>query len=128
MNHYVQYHNPDKLGEFRPRKGSFGIITDKCVDHLFGNRIWLVSRRGKPHQYQYLLCETFIVEQVGARGAGPLRNFAESSHGRDFSPPVRIDHEPWFGTFLKQNQNFRFGLQTINDDQAIQGLLKASER
>ena len=123
MRHFVQYHNPDKYGPFRPSKDKFGIITNKRVDSLKGDTVWLVSRRGNPPEY--VLCETFVVERVGKGPPGSLQNFAKASHGRSFDPPEKIDHEPWFKRLRRLTQNFRFGLTHVQDEQVIEGLLKA---
>ncbi len=127
MRDFVQYHNPDKRGVFRPSRRNYRIITDKTVDKLVGDRVWLVSRRGSPPEY--ILCETFVVERVGQRGRlGRLQNFAEASHGTPFDPPVRIDHEPWFGRLRKLTGNFAFGLQAIRNDEVLRGLVKVGTK
>ena len=123
MRNFVQYHNPDKRGKFVPTPHRFLIVTNKTVDNLVGDRIWLLSRRGKPPQY--ILCETFIVEKVGRGQSGPQRNFAEGSDGRAFIPSVRIDQEPWFERLRGLTGNFRFGLQAVNNEEIVQGLLRA---
>ena len=56
--------------------------------------MWLVSRRNQPARY--ILCESFLVDDVGERSRNWLRNFAAGSRGHAFSPPVIIDGERWF--------------------------------
>jgi hypothetical protein len=43
-----------------------------------------ISQRG-------ILCESFLVDDVGERSRNWLRNFAAGSRGHAFSPPVIID-------------------------------------
>ena len=126
MRHFVQYHNPDKLGQFRPSEKEFGIVTDKRFNGLVGSTVWLISRRDKPAEY--VLCETFIVEKVGTNPTETLKNFASSSHGQPFDPPRRIDREPWFEILQKLTGNFAFGLQPINEEAVIQGLMAIASR
>jgi hypothetical protein len=126
MRHWVQYHNPDKHGEYTPEEGHFGIFTDKCVHGLVGDRVWLVSRNGKPRKYIFVLCETFVVEKFGKQKSGPLQYTAEAwQGGKSFSPPVRIDAEPWFGRLLRM---IRFGLSHVKDEEIIQGLLRVASK
>ena len=124
MGHCVQYHNPEKQGPFSPEEDDFSIFTKKSVDHLVGETIWLVSRRGDP--VEYVLCMTFVVERVGRDPE--LGNVAWASRGRVFSPPVRIDREPWFGRLRYLTGNFAFGLQPINEEEVVEGLLRSSSQ
>src|SRR5438445_11121683 len=126
MRHFVQYHTPDTHGQFEPGKPGFGIITDKPVDGLVGDRVWLVSRRENP--WQYILCETFVVETVGRARRGPQRNFAEAKNGQPFADPVRIDHKRWFARLRRLTGNFAFGLQHIQDEEVVQGLLEVASK
>ena len=126
MRHWVQYHNPERYGEFQPSERDFGIVTSKKVDSLVGDRVWLVSRRGKPTIY--VLCETFIVESVGSEGSEPHRNFARASQGQPFKPPVRISDEDWFLRLRRLTQNFRRGLFHIKDEEIVEGLMAVSAR
>lgn len=125
MRDRVQYHNPKKMGEFRPKQGRFLILTNKSVNQMVGDRVWLVSR--KAESPQYFLCETFVVENVGLWETGGFRNYAEAFHGKAFYPPVRFDLEPWFDELLKRTGNFGLGLQTINDKEVIAGLRQAAQ-
>ena len=124
MRHFVQYHNPDKYGVFTPSEGDFDIFTDKPVDGLVGDRVWLVSKHGDPPDY--VLCMTFVVDEVGV--GGPLKHLARGSHGRIFSPPVSIEYEPWFNRLRQLTGNFAFGLQAINDEEVVEGLLRSASK
>ena len=124
MQHYIQYHNPDRYGEYKPPKGEFQIMTKKSLGNILGNRIWLVSRKGKPGNY--VLCTTFIVDQIGALPNGPLPYFARGFEGKAFAPPVSIGDEFWFRPLLRLTGNFRYGLQHIRDEQVVDGLLRAA--
>lgn len=126
MRHYVQYHNPDKFGQFRPNNRNFGIVTNKFFEDLRGSTVWLVSRQGKPPLY--VLCERFLVEEVGPNLKGALRYYAKASHGRSFDPPRRIDDQPWFELLRKLTGDFAFGLQPLNDKTVVQGLIEVASK
>jgi len=121
MRHFVQYHNPRKMGSYRHSRGdSYGIETDKPVDSLVGDRIWLVTRDGDPLCYSP--CETFIVETVERVGTASRRNKARASKGKAFTRPMRLDSEPWFPALQRSTGNFAFGLQRIQHQRIIAGL------
>ena len=124
MRDWVQYHNPDKVGPYKPEEGCFHIFTNKRLAlRLLGDRVWLVSRKGKPPQY--VLCERFVVDRVGEQ-LGRWRYFAEGSRdGESFSPLRRIDDKPWFERLKRV---FRFGLTHIRDKEVVQGLLRSASQ
>jgi hypothetical protein len=119
MRHFVQYHNPVTRGPYAPGS-NFGISTDKSVQTLRGDRVWLVTRAGNPPRY--CLCETFIVEEIDRAKTGRQRNLALSEKGRSFKKPIPVDSAGWFPTLLRQTGNFAFGLQHIRDRRVIKGL------
>lgn len=123
MLHFVQYHNWDAFGPYRPPTTRFGVFTDKSVESTLNNRIWLVVGKGRPREY--FLGETFVVERVSRRRDRP-RNRATASHGVPFRPLVRIDNEPWFPSLQRATGNFAFGLQKVQKRQIIVGLLAAA--
>jgi len=123
MRHFVQYHNPARMGSYvyKARDG-FGISTDKPVDSLRGDRIWLVTRDGSPPRYR--LCETFIVEEVDRLRSGAQRNQVFSRSGKAFLPPIPIDSASWFQALQRTTGNFAFGLQHIKSRAITAGLLR----
>jgi hypothetical protein len=123
MLHRVQYHNPSKYGPYRPRRGEFQIMTAKSVDNMRGDTVWLVSRRAAPTDY--ILCSTFVVDEVGLLPHGPLPYFAKGSKGVLLAPPVSIGDKDWFKQLLQVTGNFRWGLQPIKSREIVDGLLIA---
>jgi len=119
VRHFVQYHNPRKMGAYVPGK-SFGIATNKSVQTLLGDRVWLITQTGTPPRFS--LCETFIVEEIDRKRTGPQRNLALSSKGDSFKKPVPIDSASWFSALREKTGNFAFGLQHIKDRRIIRGL------
>jgi hypothetical protein len=123
MHHFVQYHNPDKRGQYR-RDTGFGIVTNKSVDSLPGNRVWLITREGR----SYRLVETFIVEKVGRKEGRQFSNYAKAHSGQHFDPPVPIESETWFRDLFRIAGNFGFGLTKIEDQGIIAGLVQILSR
>lgn len=117
MENYVQYHNAEVMGischEFDESAG-FGIVTNKPVSKLVGNRIWLISGEGKPREY--FLCYWFIVDEVGqADEDSGFKFYASGQVGVFLRPPILLNQVFWFGDFLKSQQNFSMGLRKIED-------------
>jgi hypothetical protein len=50
MKHFVVYHNPEKMGYSADELTEPCIVTNKAVEGLIGNRIWLIQGKGKPRQ------------------------------------------------------------------------------
>lgn len=120
MRHWVQYHNAAVRGPYRYSRKEFGIVTNKPVEKLRNDRVWLIGGEGGSRK-QYFLYETFVVENV-EEVEGPQRNLARSSQGVAFKRPPRIDGFPWFNRLRKAAGNFAFGLQRIKNEDVIRGL------
>jgi hypothetical protein len=120
MRHFVQYHNPDKFGPYRCSKRGAQIVTDKSVENLIGDTVWLVSRRNRPARY--VLSDVFVVEKTGSNEARSLKNFAFDAQGCWFERPVDIGEEPWFEKLRRVTGNFAFGLQPVRDESVVRGL------
>jgi hypothetical protein len=111
VKHYVQYHNPDGMGyEVRCDSDPFRIVTDKAVGVLAGNKVWLITGRGRPRQY--FLCQSFIVDETGLAEDSSKKYFAKGKIGIRF-PWLPIGEQPWFREFRESQANFRNGLSEI---------------
>jgi hypothetical protein len=118
MRHWVQYHNSEVRGPYVPSSSGFRIVTDKPVDSLRGDRVWLVTSRDNPRHYY--LCATFIVDDVDRLPSGPQQNLAMGSSGQALD--VRIDSMPWFPDLQHATGNFAFGLQHLKSPAIVAGL------
>ena len=119
MRHFVQYYNPDKIG--RPfshdHDGDLSVYTNKPYPLLLsvlGNAIWLIAGEGQPRAYS--LCYAFVADEVGACEHPSFRWYARGAVGERCVPPVRVDHELWFGAFLHRMANFSLGLRELRPD------------
>ena len=126
MRHFVQYHNPDVMGRYKASHRRFGIVTNKPVGALLGNRVWLVTGSGKPRRYY--LCSSFVVNRLERVDDGEFRNHAQGADGRDFVPFIEIGAMPWFAKLLKTTANFSLGLVQIRSTVTIRGLQKFLRR
>lgn len=125
MKHYVVYHNPDTFGGPPTPWNEPIVFTNKSVDNLCGDRIWLITGRDRPRRYY--LCGTFIVTDIDHNPNLEFSNIAKGIEGPYFDPPIEIGNLPWFDEFQTKMGNFAFGLQRISNGQHIKALLnKAS--
>jgi hypothetical protein len=122
MKHYVTYHNTEKMGYpcDETNIGPFSIVTDKPVSSLRGNTLWLISGEGEPREYA--LCSVFVVDEVGSSEESGYKHFAGGKTGSAFRPPIRLNDLHWFRDFLGTQQNFRFGLNEIKEQEYINEL------
>ena len=128
MRHFVQYHNPDKMGEWSPADG-FYIVTKRKPACSKDDRVWLIGRRGKPRKYEYVLWMTFPVERAGPNNSGRFPDFPYSVNGSngEIFDNVAIDQEPWFEDLRALQGNFVFGFQPINNAEIVKGLSKLAK-
>ncbi|HWE62422.1 MAG TPA: hypothetical protein VHB98_11980, partial [Chloroflexota bacterium] len=62
VRHFVQYHNPDKMGHAHELSDDLCILTNKpysLLTTLPGNLVWLIGGEGRPRTYS--LCYVFVV-------------------------------------------------------------------
>ena len=118
--HFVQYHNPDKMGAPYRFDGEFSVYTNKpyhLLASLPGHRVWLIGGEGRPRRY--FLCYSFIVDTIGAVDHPSFRWYARGDAGRLFDPRVTIDLDPWFSGFLWRMANFSLGLRALVPDDVL---------
>ncbi len=110
MRNYVQYHNVAKQGSISTWVGDkFQIFARKSIQHLNYNRVWLISGNGTKSPKQYQLEYVFHVNQIIIGEP----NIATGETGQRFTPPIPLNCELWFKTFLDSQQNFSLGVREI---------------
>lgn len=119
MNDYIQYHKIHEYGRPTSTQGDFKAYTDKSVDEMVGNRVWLISGEKQLSKYLYCLEYMFVVDAV----AEGNRNVMTGTQGKLLTKPIHLNGYPWFEALKKKNQNFRFGLSRIEDE-----IIEALER
>lgn len=124
MRHFVQYHNPDQMGEYEPPvEDDYGIVTNKKPACEEGHRVWLISRQGNSGSYRYFLCETFLVDSIAQEKGRGFHYSVKGRIGKTLNN-ILIDQEDWFPRLRTLDGNFAFGLQPIDDSAVVNGLSK----
>ncbi len=119
--HFVQYHNPEKMGHDCELSDEMSIFTNKPYSLLIvlpGNMVWLIAGDGHPRSYS--LCYAFVVDEIGESDDPAFAWYARGTEGRLFQPPLRIDHDPWFESFLRRQSNFSLGLRELDPSDVAQ--------
>jgi hypothetical protein len=112
MDHYVAYHNPDKMGYSVDSSDVHTVLTDKRVGEIAGARVWIFTGEGHPRKYY--LHSYFRVDGV-EDGDDRFATAVFGSQAMEFNPRIRIDRQPWFKSFLTHMGNFGRGFSKLND-------------
>jgi hypothetical protein len=111
--HFVQYHKTDQYGPPGSRSRSFGIETNKSVDGLHGNTVWLISGEGTPKKY-FLECR-FVADKAGVidEPETDFRYFVKGKNGVRFRPLIPLNGYAWFDRLRRSLADFGAGLSEI---------------
>ena len=126
MRHFVVYHNPEKMGYSADAIAELCIVTNKPVNNLIGDRVWLIQGEGRPRKY--VLRGTFVVDSTGPDMDDGFRYIVRGRDGELFRPPIPIGTLPWFHRFKQTQGNFAFGLQRISDEAVVDELKRICGR
>jgi hypothetical protein len=124
MQHFVQYHNTERMGgPYKHVPGDpYRIVTNKSIAGLKGNTVWLIAGEGRPRSYT--LCCRFIADDVGDADNPHFRHYASGFEGATFAPPIPLNGLRWFEKLYNQTQNFSLGLMPVSDE-IVEGLENA---
>ena len=115
---------PERMGYSADEVGELCIVTNKSVDNLIGNRIWLIQGEGRPRKY--ILRGTFIADSACSDTEDGFRHLVRGQEGTLFKPRIPIGALPWFDRFKRSQGNFAFGLQRIGDHAIVAELKRIS--
>lgn len=120
MTQYLVYHSVARMGYvFGDRSNTsnslktLSVVTKKNLRVEKGDVVWVISgekRQGQPTEYR-LECRFFIDRKTAVAD----RNFSYqiSGRGMSYGGGIRLNELPWFGAFLKSQNNFRGGMQSL---------------
>jgi hypothetical protein len=127
MRHFIAYHNTEKMGYALSDGNPQRVLTNKPVNHLRGNTVWLVTFEGTGTPRQYCLASVFRADKVGEKDEGGFTRYA-SGPGHFFHPHVPIKDTGWFPEVLRVTGNFGLGVQEVKDHAVIAGLTEIAKR
>lgn len=121
MEHYVAYHKIEQWGPYPFDMDEFAHYSGKgepILRKMIGQRIWVISGGKENDQKIYRLVSTYIAKALEEEPRGHL----VKGEGVYFiEPGIRLNEYPWFETLLKEQGNFRFGLNAIRDQAIVDG-------
>ena len=122
MKHFVGYHN--EVGQGYPAHGSdpLSIYSNKPLDHLIGDALWLVEGVGETPK-QFRLAVAFVVNEVGPSENESFQ-FGAWGEGRVFNEAPLLNSLEWFPDFFQKLGHFAFGVVELTDDRFIDGLVR----
>lgn len=113
MRHWVQYHNTERMGGPPRSRGVHSIVTNKKINDLPGDTIWLIAGEGKPRTYT--VCGRFVVDGV-EQIDDPEFDYVISGHeGYRFRRYAVLHDCSWFPELLRRTNNFSLGLSRLTE-------------
>ena len=125
MRHFIAYHNPQTMGYPYPGSMHQRVLTNRPVNHILGNTVWVVSFEGASHDYS--LAGVFQVTETGESQEARFKHFV-AGEGHIFRPWPRIKGMDWFPEIMRATGRFRFGVHQMKDSAVIAGLIKTGEQ
>jgi len=118
--HFVAYHNTERMGRTLQEGNPFRVLTNKSVEPLQDNIVWLVVGEGK-RERRFSLGSVFRVTETGDASHDGFKHFA-SGQGHAFNPPVPLNDLDWFQDFARSVGRFQFGVQALKEESHIAAL------
>jgi hypothetical protein len=118
--HYVAYHNTERMGRALSSGDPFRVLTNKSVQPLFENVVWLVVGEGK-NPRRFSLGSVFRVNDTGNAQTDGFKHYA-AGRGHSFNPPIPLNDCEWFDSFRQALNSFQFGIQPLADEAHIAAL------
>jgi hypothetical protein len=112
MRDYVQYHKTEEYGPASTSAPIY-ICTNKHKPEVVGSRVWLFSGEGRPRRY--FLSAMFIADRFFPMPDPDFFFRVDGEEGRRFAPPIEVTDYPWFYELRRQQGNFAFGLNELNE-------------
>ncbi|WP_437228012.1 hypothetical protein SH661x_000671 [Planctomicrobium sp. SH661] len=124
MRHFIAYHNVEKMGRTLLEGQPLQILTNKSVNHLLNNVIWIIVGEGRESR-TYSLGSVFIVTETGNADDSGFK-YRASGSGYAFDPPVPIADTDWFTDLFNATGHFGLGVTPIKNAVVIQGLMRTA--
>ena len=126
MNHFVAYHNTEKMkcplhfhSDFRFHTNKSQTLLEKSI----GACLWIITGAYEGKRLKtFRLLAFYTPTEVLPSDRGSLKFQVVGKDGKEFSDPPIINECEWFPELIKCLGNFRFGIQELNSRGVISGL------
>ncbi len=122
MDHWVQYHNVEKMGGWPTLP--FRVLTNKPANtDLIGARVWLILGEGSG-QKRFMLHSTFLIDSVRDSDERGFHAEVRGSSGTLFEPAPDIESTYWWQELERCTGNFAFGFTNVTGKNGLVGGLR----
>jgi hypothetical protein len=121
MSHFIAYHKIAEWGEYPVGGTEFRHYSRHPISKLqkmLGQTIWVVSGEKLNGQMVYRLCSVYQPDHIEIEEGG----FVVAGTGSGFDPHITLNEHSWLAELLKEQGNFRYGLNEIRSSRVIEGL------
>jgi len=121
MLHYIAYNKVEDWGEYDVGGTSFRHYSSHPKSRLektISHTVWVISGERVGSKRKYTLCSVFSPTAIEDNDDAS----AVVGGGFGFNPHVDVTRFVWLSELLKEQSNFRFGLNQIKSQSIIDGL------
>lgn len=128
MRHYVAYHKVAERGEYEVRGpyGHYSRFRRKRLEKIIDQTVWVISGTETRSGMVYKLCSTYVPTEVQDADSGEFCVFGRQ--GLSFNPHTELNEYSWFWDLYEKQRNFSLGMNIIQDENVIAGLLQIAQK
>jgi hypothetical protein len=122
MDHYVAYHSVEIMGSDYSPSTDFGFYTrkpEKFVRGAIGSTAWVIVGKRVSGQMQYQLAGAYTPTDVKDEDG----TWVITGPGTPLRPLMDVTSLPWFSVLKRDQNNFSFGFNRINNQDVINALM-----
>lgn len=124
MQHFIAYHNAQKMGHEYGASGKLSFLSRKpgVLKQALGNTVWVIQGVRTGGHTRFTLCGAYVAEQLHppAESQNTFRISGRSL--RLFEPQLSLNGLEWFQTLFESQRNFSLGFNRISDEPVIKAL------
>lgn len=123
MKHFVAYHKVAEWGKFDEGGDWFEYFSrhpKTKLDNSLNQKVWLISGERIKGKMEYKLCACYVPTEIEPTEDDD--GYWVSGKGRGLQPHLEISQYPWFDLLRKEQGNFGFGLNEIQNEVVIQNI------
>lgn len=123
MRNYIAYHKVAEWGIYKTgSKRKFSHYSGHPLSKLektIGQNVWVISGDRIRGQMVYKLCGVYCPTRIAKSAGG---GFSIIGEGAKFDPQIELTGASWLTDLLKEQRNFRYGLNEIRGGHIIESL------
>ncbi len=120
--HYIAYNKVEDWGEYGLGGTEFRHYSghpESKLQKMIGETVWVISGERTTGKTVYKLCSVYTPTHLEKIDTG---GFWVTGKGHGFIPHIELSGFSWLAELLKEQSNFRYGLNEIKSRDVIRGL------